>query len=47
MKIFKLYKGWSIKSAIKDIMNCKFEQSKNNIYPDWIKNQFNNLKIKK
>ena len=39
-----LYKGWNILSAIKDLMNSKIDYTKNNVYPDWFKSQFEKTK---
>jgi len=44
--IFDLYRGWSLKAAIQDIWNARIDHLKHNLYPDWIKKQFNNSKEK-
>ena len=38
--IFKLYKGWSFESAIRDIFNININAFRHNIYPDWFRKQF-------
>ena len=46
VSIFDLYRGWSLKAAIQDIWNARIDHLKHNLYPDWIKKQFNNSKEK-
>jgi len=46
MSLFNLYRGWSLKAAIQDIWNARIDHLKHNLYPDWIKKQFNNSKEK-